>query len=70
MRNHQGRCQSIFGYDMHDNIVSNTFTVQPELRNSYLQQFNIVGDLLEFPYNTEDEIFNVDQIIESIKNQK
>jgi hypothetical protein len=55
---------------MHDNIVSNPFTVKPELRNSFLQQFNIAGDLLEFPYNTEDEIFDVDQIIESIKNQK
>jgi hypothetical protein len=35
-----------------------------------LQQFNIAGDLLEFPYNNEDEIFDVDKIIESIKNQK
>jgi hypothetical protein len=60
----------VFGYSMHDNIVSNPFTVKPELRNSYLQQFNIAGDLLEFPYNNEDEIFNVEQIIESIKNQK
>jgi len=55
---------------MHDNIVSNPFTVKPELRNSFLQQFNIAGDLLEFPYSTEDEIFDVDKIIESIKNQK
>jgi hypothetical protein len=60
----------VFGYSIHDNIVSNPFTVKPELRNSFLQQFNIAGDLLEFPYNTEDEIFDVDQIIESIKNQK
>ena len=37
------------------------------LRNAYLAKFNISGDLLEFPYNNEDEMFNVDQIIDSIK---
>lgn len=57
----------VFGYDIHSNIVSNPFTVKPELRNAYLAKFNISGDLLEFPYNNEDEMFNVDQIIDSIK---
>ena len=61
---------NVFGYEMHDNIIANPITVKPELRHSYLQQFNISGDLLEFPYNNEDEIFDVDKIIASIKNQK
>jgi hypothetical protein len=61
---------NVFGYEMHDNIIANPITVKPELRHSYLQQFNISGDLLEFPYNNEDEIFDVDKIITSIKNQK
>lgn len=59
----------VFGYELHDNITANPFTVKPELRNSLLSKFNIGGDLLEFPYNSEKEIFNVDDIIKSIKNQ-
>ena len=60
----------VFGHKMHDNIVSNPFTKKPELRGSYIQKFDISGNLLEFPYNNEFEIFNVDDIIKSIENQK
>jgi hypothetical protein len=56
----------VFGYDLHDNIIANEFTTEPELRNAYLSKFNIAGELIEFPYNTEDEIFNVEAIIESL----
>lgn len=59
----------VFGYKIHDNIVCNPFTKKPELRNAYLQKFNIGGDLLEFPYNTEYEVFNSMDIINSIKKQ-
>lgn len=59
----------VFGYKLHDNIISNPYTVKPELRNSFLSKFNISGDLIEFPYNNEDEIFNIGEIIESIKKQ-
>jgi hypothetical protein len=57
----------VFGYDMHTNILANPFTTKPELRNSYFGKFNIAGDLLEFPYNNEDEIFDVDKIIKSLE---
>jgi hypothetical protein len=56
----------VFGYDLHDNITANEFTTKPELRNAYLSKFNITGELIEFPYNSEDEIFNVETIIESL----
>ena len=56
----------VFGYDLHDNILANEFTTKPELRNAYLSKFNIAGELIEFPYNSEDEIFNVEAIIESL----
>ena len=56
----------VFGYDLHTNIVANQFTNKPELKNAYLSKFNIAGDLIEFPYNSEDEIFNVESIIESL----
>jgi hypothetical protein len=56
----------VFGYDLHDNIQANTSTNKPELRSAYLSKFNIAGDLIEFPYNSEDEIFDVAAIIESL----
>jgi hypothetical protein len=59
----------VFGYDLHDNILCNPFTKQPELKDSYLTKFDIGGNALQFPYNSEDEIFDVDKVIESIKKQ-
>lgn len=61
---------TVFGYDIHDNILSNPFTVKPELRNSYLGKFNIGGELMEFPYNNEQEIFDVNKIINSLRGVK
>jgi hypothetical protein len=57
----------VFGYNVHDNILANPHTKKPELRNAYFQKFDIAGNLLEFPYNMEHEIFNVDKIIASLK---
>jgi hypothetical protein len=52
---------------MHDNLLANPFTKKAELRNAYLQAFNIGGDLLEFPYVSESEIFDSYKIIDSLK---
>ena len=60
---------NVFGYNMHDNIVSNPFTAKPELRNAYFNQFNIGGELVEFPYENENQIFNIQDIIQSLKKQ-
>jgi hypothetical protein len=57
----------VFGYDLHKNIVANKETTSPELRNAYLSKYNISGDLLEFPYNNEEEIFNVENVINALK---
>lgn len=59
----------VFGYKIHDNILSNPWTTKPELRNSFFGKFNIAGDLVEFPYNSEDEIFDINKIIKSIEKQ-
>jgi len=56
-----------FGYENNINILANPETVKPELKNSFLDKYNIGGELLEFPYNSETEIFNTDEIIESLK---
>jgi hypothetical protein len=58
----------VFGYELNTNILANPYTTQPELRNSYLSKFNIGGDELEFPYNNETEIFNIDEIIQAINS--
>lgn len=57
----------VFGYDINDNIVANPFTKTPETRNAFLQEFNIGGDLIEFPYESESEIFDVEKVIESLE---
>ena len=56
-----------FGYEMHTNIIANTPTLPPELRNSVLSKYNISEDVTAFPYNNEDEIFDADMIIEVLK---
>ncbi len=58
---------NVFGYSLHDNISPGPFTSKPELRNAYLSKFNISGELLEFPYDNENEIFNTEEIIKSLK---
>jgi hypothetical protein len=57
----------VFGYSMHTDILANPFTTTPELRNAYLGKFDIGGNEIEFPYNNETEIFNIDSIIQALK---
>ena len=57
----------VFGHEIHDNILANNETKKPELRHSFLQKYDISGNLLEFPYNNEEEIFDINKIIESLK---
>ena len=59
----------VLGYDIHTDILPNEFTKKPELRKSFLHKFNIGGDELEFPYNSENEIFDVDKIVKALKNE-
>jgi hypothetical protein len=59
--------KGVFGYDTHTNIEANLFTKKPELRNAYLGKFNIIGDPLEFPYHSEKEIFNSQDIIKALE---
>ena len=56
-----------FGYDNNENILAKAETKKGELKNSFLSKYNIVGDLTEFPYNNESEIFDVQEIIQALK---
>jgi hypothetical protein len=57
----------VFGYDTHTNIIANPETKQPDIRAAYLSKYNIGGELVEYPYNNENEIFNLEQVIEALK---
>lgn len=59
--------EGVFGYDIHKNIKANPFTKKPELRHAYFGKFNIIGDPLEFPYHSEKEIFNTQEIIKALE---
>jgi hypothetical protein len=59
----------VFGYDLHTHILANPYTIKPELRNAFLNKFNIGGDELEFPYVNESQIFDVDTIIKALKDE-
>ena len=63
-----GTNPKVFGYEMHDNIKANDYTRKPELRNSFLSEINFGGEPIEFPYNNEDEIFDVEKIIASLES--
>jgi hypothetical protein len=62
-----GNVPTQFGYDLHNNIIANTPTMQPELRNAMFNKYNIGGQATEFPYNNEDEIFDADVLIEALR---
>ena len=58
----------VFGYDIHKNIfpkaeLKNTFN-----KYSYLNQYDISGQIQQFPYNTVN-VFDINEIIEAVNNQ-
>lgn len=63
-----GNTPSQFGYDIHTNILANEPTIKPELRHSVFSRYNISGQLTEFPYNSENEIFDINKIVASLVN--
>ena len=60
---------NVFGYKTHDNIICNPETKKPDLRNSLYSKYNIGGALIEFPYEKDTEIFNIDKILDSLYSQ-
>ena len=59
----------VFGYKLHDNILSNPFTKDPFIQNSIYQPFNLAQDISSIPYNDLREVFDTNKIIESINKQ-
>ena len=61
-----GNKSSVFGYESNINIQANKETAVPELKQSVFTKYNITGNLFEFPYQDEKEIFNAESIIQSL----
>jgi len=58
----------VFGYEMHDNILPNANLQQKFNKYSYLDKFDISGQVQQFPYDTIN-VFDTQQIIDSVNNQ-
>ena len=57
---------SQFGYELHNNIIANPPTLQPEYRNAMFNKYNIGDQASEFPYNNTEEIISADVLIEAL----
>jgi hypothetical protein len=60
---------NVFGYSLHDNILPNPENGKGDLKYSVFHKYTITGMPNEFPYVSENDIFDVDRVINSIKNQ-
>jgi hypothetical protein len=55
-----------FGYDIHNNIVANEPPGTMKLIDSYLFDYSLEGVVHECPYNSIDEMFNMNEILKSV----
>ena len=64
-----GNKPEIFGYPENNNVVSNAKYVRELNKFSYLDQFDISGQIQQFNYDTVN-LFDINQIIEAVNKQK
>jgi ADP-heptose:LPS heptosyltransferase len=57
----------IFGYDMHDNIKANEYTLPVDFPNNLYQPFSLSQDITSCPYSNLEDIFTTQTIINSLK---
>lgn len=61
-----GTSPKVFGYDLHTNITAAEPKYRPKLIDSYLFDYAFDGRPEQCPYDSPEEMFNVDQIIEAV----
>lgn len=64
-----GNKPDVFGYPENINIVPNAKYVRELNKFSYLDQFDISGQIQQFPYDTVN-LFDINEIIEAVNRQK
>lgn len=52
----------VFGYETNNNIVANEEKRLAIPVNSVLNKYDFIGNISDFPYNDENEIFNIDTL--------
>ena len=57
----------VFGYEMHNNIKANKFTLKVDFPTNLYQPFLLSQDVSSTPYARLEDIFNTDTIIKSLK---
>jgi len=57
----------VFGYELHNNIQANKFTLQPDTSNSLYQPFELAQDIATIPYQNLEDVFDCNTIINSLK---
>ena len=56
----------VFGYESNNNILANVETKSVSLQNAFLRKYELVPDIIDFPYNDDSEIFNINEVLNSI----
>ena len=64
-----GTNPKVFGYDIHDNIVTD-IPYDFKLPGSYLFDFDFNGNEVEYPFEIGTKLFDVSKIIESVDKQR
>lgn len=63
-----GTSPKVFGYDMHDNICTEV-PYDFKLPGSYFFDFDFNGVEVEYPFDDEEELYDFDQIVQSVDKQ-
>jgi hypothetical protein len=64
-----GNKPSVFGYEENINVLPNAQYINELNKFSYLEQFDISGQIQQFPYDTIN-LFDINKIIEAVNKQK
>jgi hypothetical protein len=62
-----GTDPKVFGYDFHSNIKANLNDTSFKLPDSYLFDYNFLGTLHECPVMEQNDMFNVTDIVDTLK---
>lgn len=64
-----GTSPKVFGYDIHDNIITD-IPYDFKLPGSYLFDFDFNGNEVEYPFEPDTKLFDINKIIESVNKQR
>lgn len=60
----------VLGYDIHDNIITKVEDEIDTLSDSFLEPYDILGNIYQCPFKEGTELFDTQELIDSIINQK